>query len=113
MQSLKGSEVTLSVPEQRFLDCGAENSTSEGPPANGEGAGDSHSERQQVGDGHGGTRAEQADEQGVQEAESMGVGLSWACRGRESEGWCLGFWREWRELAEPGAPCPGPAVHLC
>lgn len=105
--------MTLSVPEQGFLDCGAENGASEGPPANGEGAGGSRSERQEVGDGHGRTRAEQVDEQGIQEAEWMGVGLSWAWRGRESEGWYLGFWREWRELAEPGAQCPGPEVRLC
>lgn len=44
-----------------------------------------------MGDGHGGTRAEQADEQGVQETEWMG-GVELGMQRKESEGWCLGFW---------------------
>lgn len=38
--------------------------------------------------------------------DGRGVELGVERKGEESAGRCLGFWREWRELAGPGASSP-------
>lgn len=71
----------LSVPEQWFSDCRAENGASEGPAANGEGAGAAAVRGRRWVTAMAGP--ERVDEAGIQEAEWTGMGLSWAWRGRE------------------------------